>query len=65
MVLVHKRLKEKPPPTDKKILDALTMIKISGKSYRDVALLSGIPKKHFIATQNARKTLPTYHQTRK
>jgi hypothetical protein len=41
------------------------MIKISGKSYREVALLSGIPKKHFIATQNARKTLPTYHQTRK
>jgi len=43
MVRVYKRLKEKPPPTNKEILDALTMIKISGKSFREVALLSGIP----------------------
>ena len=37
------RLKEKPPLTDKEIIDALTMIKISGKSFREVVLLSGIP----------------------
>jgi len=44
MVREYKRVKEKPPPTDPEILEALAVIKTSGKSIREVALSSGIPR---------------------
>lgn len=44
MVHEYKSLKKKPPPTDGEILEALAIIKNGGKSIRQVALSSGIPK---------------------
>ena len=44
MVRNYKKKKEKPPPTDIQIIGALVTLKISGKSFREVALTSGIPK---------------------
>jgi hypothetical protein len=45
MVRVYTKKKDKPPPTDGEIVAALLLIKTSGKSLREVALIiSGIPK---------------------
>ena len=44
MVRVYKKKTDKPPPTDAKIVAALVLIKTGGKSLREVAVTSGIPK---------------------
>ena len=46
MVRVDTKKKDKPPPTDGEIVAALLLIKTSGKSLREVSVISGIPKKH-------------------
>jgi hypothetical protein len=44
MVCVYTKKKDKPPPTDGEIVSALLLIKTSNKSFKEVAVISGIPK---------------------
>ncbi len=71
MVRTYKRKKNKPPPSDKEIIEALVSVKTSGKSLREVSLTSGIPKatlhhyaKRFKESSNIppdTKIKPTFH----